>query len=93
MAGVDNDQTGNGRKIYVFNFLEIIDVAEFLGQKIPQIFFLGSGKDDHSLWIELLSGQHGANGIKVRIDMAGDDGSGANRSVFQAQVVTPVEIK
>jgi hypothetical protein len=50
-------------------------------EEISKIFFLGARKYHQSFRIELLCGQHGSYGIKVGIQMSGDDG----QVVFQGQ--------
>jgi hypothetical protein len=64
-----------------------------MNEKIPQSFFLGSGKDDPGVRIELLGREHGGDGIIIRIHMTGNDGFGSTAFFFGDHNTTPVEIE
>ena len=71
VTGINHYQAGNGLHVDVFDLFEFIDVAEFLGQEITDVLFLGTGKDKFGFRIEFFGCDHGRQAVKIRIDMGG----------------------
>ena len=44
-----------------------------MDKEIPKAPFLRTGKDEDCVWIEFFSGQHGSEGVEIRIRMGRND--------------------
>jgi len=71
LFGINKDEPSNLRG---FNVPELPDLcrAEDL-YEVPDLAFLRSRKGKKSIWIELLCCDHGCEGIKISIEVTGDD--------------------
>ena len=78
LAGVDHDQPSDAGRVNMFDFFELVDIAEFLGQVVADAFFLGSGKDQLRLRIEPFGGNHGGETVEICANVCGDDVHGFN---------------
>ena len=73
LAGVDEHEPFDAVEVDRADLRHVEQVYHGADEEIPQVFFLGAGKDDASLGIELLGRQQAGQGIEVRIEMRGDD--------------------
>ncbi len=69
LPGIDNDEAGDLVQLKMTQPFKGIEVAELLGEKITQYFFLGAGKDQFGIGIEFFGGHHGGQRVKIRIKM------------------------
>ena len=73
LSGIDEDESFDFGNIDLFDVRDIQKIDHGLDEEISQIFFLGTWKDNQGVRVELLGGQHGGQGIKISIDVGGDN--------------------
>jgi hypothetical protein len=57
-----------------------------MDKEIPKTPLLGTGKGQDRLGIKFLGGQHGGQGIKIGIDVGGDDVHNIKLSIGNGQL-------
>jgi hypothetical protein len=69
---INNDKPGDAVDVNILEPFRLHGIERGFEKKIPHAFFLGAGKDERGLGIKLLRRDHGGQGIKICIRMAGD---------------------
>ena len=82
LPGIDDNQSLGPGEVNRCGICHIKQISHGVNEKIPEIFFLGPGENNHTFRVQLLCGKHSPNGIKIRIYMAGYDRFGGNFLFF-----------
>ena len=77
LAGIHQDQLSDALEVDAVDIYHIEQIYHRIDEKIFQVFFLGTRKDYQSIGIQLLSGKHGGQRVKIGIHVGG-----YNRNIF-----------
>jgi len=73
LPGIHEDEPPDSIEINLLQFCEIEKIRCGVKEKISQVFFLGTREDKGGFRVKPLGCHHGRKGIKVGINMGGDD--------------------
>jgi hypothetical protein len=82
LPGVHQDETFDFLRGDIFRPGDIQEIKTGAHEKIPQVPFLGAGKGQQGVGIELLGRHHGGQGVEVGVEVGGDHLQGSGRGIL-----------
>jgi hypothetical protein len=87
LPGVTHHDCMNTLWIDILHGVEVEKIGGTLNEKVAQALFLGTGKDQNSLGIELLGRNHGRQAVKICVGVCGYDNWGLDFGAHELRTV------